>query len=395
MACIATASLKAPAFVREAVVLPRSTQATQAMKTQFKASAIERGRGLAGILAGAWATALPAFSRTREDLDALLPLVVHHATAGLVWHRVRRTPPATSSAGRELQQHYRKQILEAAERENAILEILPRLRAAGVEPISIKGWSVARLYPEQALRPSFDLDLCVHPDQMSSAVTALSNAALPCAVDLHSGIPDLPDHKWKDLFFRSRMLDLDGTAVRVLAPEDELRLLAMHLARHGLARPLWLCDLGAALAGLPKGFDWELAMSGKRHRVSWVACMLGLAHRLLQAPIASAPPSIGRVPGWIERAALWSWGAGNGMRLVHYLANPMEGARRLRYQGLGRHVGCGPIKAALQIGIGPSRVCPLIAVELAAFVRRKGPHALHRLMNPRRPESLPFEMHRH
>jgi hypothetical protein len=72
---------------------------------------------------------------------------------------------------------------------------------------------------------------------VTTAVAALSAATLPCAVDLHVAVPDLPDRPWDEVFRRSRLAALGEVAVRVLGPEDQLRLLCLHLARHGIARP--------------------------------------------------------------------------------------------------------------------------------------------------------------
>jgi hypothetical protein len=355
---------------------------------------LARGRAVAAILAGAWRRSPPPLRMTPATLETIVPLLAGSGAGGLSWHRWRTSTTGTTATARELRQHYRLQTLQAVGREEAIRELVPRLRGAGVEPLLIKGWSSACLYPEPGLRPSGDVDLCVADDRLAAAMAALSGPPLPCAVDLHRNVPDLHDRAWDGLFRRSLPAMLGDVVVRVLGPEDQLRLLCLHLARHGMARPLWLCDIGVCLESLPADFDWDYCLWGEKHLLRWIACALGLAHRLLDGP-GDVGPVNGDVPPWVERAVLWCWGAGPGRSLRHYLRHPGEVLRRLRYHGISPNHGSMPIKAALQLRLGPNRCLPLVLLQLAAFVRRKIPHVVQRLLSGRRRVSLPFTVHHH
>jgi hypothetical protein len=356
---------------------------------------IARGRAVAAILAGAWRHAPGSEPIAPATLQEVLPLVVAGGAAGLAWHRVRQTPLRNTTAGRELQQHYRLQTLQAIDRDRAIYKVLARLRFGGVEPILIKGWSAARLYPEPGLRLSSDLDWCVPLNRLPAAAAALAGWQLPCAVDLHADVPDLPDRNWDQVFTRSRIVQLGERTVRVLGPEDELRLLCLHLARHGIARPLWLCDIGACLESLPADFDWDYCLAGKHHLSSWTKCVLGLATRLLACRRINHAPLQDNVVLWVERAVLWCWGVGRGRRLAYYVRHPVEAVRRMRYHGISPNHGSTPIKAALHLSLGPHAGLPLVGIQLAAFLRRKVPHVLERLVWPRRRLALPFTVHSH
>jgi hypothetical protein len=357
-------------------------------------STLARGQAVAAILAGAWRRAPAPVQMTLATLEAIAPLLAGSGAGGLAWQRLSASALRATPAARELRQHYRWQTLQAVEREEAIRVLWRRLHAAGVEPLLIKGWSSACLYPHPGLRPCGDVDVCVPGDRMAAAMAALSGPALPCAVDLHSDVPDLQDRSWEELLRRSRWLALDDVAVRVLGYQDQLRLLCLHLARHGMARPLWLCDVGACLESLPVDFDWEDCWWGEAYLARWLACVLGLVHRLLDGPAAVGPVELS-VPTWVERAVLWCWGTGPGWPLRHYLCQPLEVWRRVRYHGISPNHGSMAIKAALQLRLGPHRWLPLLQVQLAAFVRRKVPHVLERLLRPRKRVDLPFTVHHH
>ncbi len=354
-----------------------------------------RGRLVAMTLAGAWRIAPPPLPPVMSNVETVVPLLAESGAGGLAWHRLRQTSLRSLRAVRELQQHYRLQTLQAAQRTSAVRELLLRLRTVGIEPILIKGWSSARLYPEPGLRPSADIDLCVPANELQTAVSALGSRALPCAVDLHPDVPELADRSWREVFDRSLLVPLDDVSVRVLGPEDELRLLCLHLARHGIARPLWLCDIAARLESLPISFDWDSCRAGRNDHTEWMSCVLVLAHRLLTADFSAVPPLGIELPLWVEKAVVWCWGVGSGRPLRHYLWNPGDIVRRVRYHGISPRQGSTPIKAALHLGLGPHWNLPLTLVQLAAFVRRKIPHVVQRLRGRRRIVSLLFTIHSH
>jgi hypothetical protein len=241
------------------------------------------------------------------------------------------------------------------------------LRVFGVDPLLVKGWASARLYAEPGLRPYGDLDLCIAPEQVENTQTVLSRYPQFGAIDLHEGAPDLPDRTWPQLWARSRLAPLGSAQVRILGPEDHLRLIALHLIRHGAWRPLWLCDVAAALEARPPDFDWDYCLSGRRRLSAWVLAAIGLACRLLDARL-DHPPLEARandLPGWLVHTVLWRWGAGRTRKpIAYYLRHPVEGVEELLYDGLN------PIKATLRLAVRPRGYGLLLAVQLAAFLAR-------------------------
>ena len=265
---------------------------------------------LAKALAGSWRPAPPALEISAGELKRIAPLLLGSGAAALGWWKVRHSDLKTSQAALQLQQAYRLYTLYAALREREIKQAFALLRSAGVDSLLIKGWAIARSYPEQALRPYGDLDLCVRPSQYALAEAALGKMKDgECPVDLHEGVTKLDDRSWDELYARTHLLRLGEVEVRVLSPEDHLRLLCVHLLRHGAWRPLWLCDIAAAVEFRQHGFDWDRCLGGNSRRADWVACAAGLAHRLLGAKIDDTPVAhrAKHLPRWLTATVLKQW----------------------------------------------------------------------------------------
>src|SRR5207244_784232 len=116
--------------------------------------------------------------------------------------------------------------------------------------------------------------------------------------------------------------------VRVLSPEDELRMLCLHMLRHSCWRPIWLCDVAAAIEGRSHDFDWDLCLAGTRRDANWVSCSIGLARQLLACRADDAPVRVFNMPRWLEPAVLKQWGSPakgdftEGGPLLSYLRYP-------------------------------------------------------------------------
>ena len=330
------------------------------------------GQLVARALSGVWRASLPRISDrgsqisdlksqtsdfrsqiSDEDLSAetlalITPLLYATGSAALGWWRIRKSELADSVAGAQLHDAYRRSRLNALIHEREIKHVLALLRAVGIEPILVKGWAIARHYPDHALRPYGDIDLCIRPDQFAQAETALKclEAVDGHYVDLHDGFSkltwhgqertdggmgrrgdggmasdfrpltsdlcsltsdfwslpsvlrnlrnlriapdrsDTSDSHWDDLFSRSQFVMLGETPVRVLSAEDHLRVLCLHLLRSGAWRPLWLCDIALAVESRGPGFDWARCLGADPLLADWVACTIGLAHQLLGAEVS-------------------------------------------------------------------------------------------------------------
>ena len=299
------------------------------------------GSLMAETLKGAWRDCPLALEGLAEPPGAVTSLLLKSGVAALVWRRVRLTGSQTSPCALELQQAYRLHLLQAAVHERALKQLISSLRSTGFDPLLGKGWAMARLYPEPGLRPYGDIDLYVRAEEYAAVGAALSGPRAPaCSVDLHRGVADLDDRSFGELYGRSQLVPLSDTHVRVFGPEDHLRLVCLHMFRHGAWRPLWLCDVALALEAGPADFDWDYFLSGDPRRTDWAVCAIGLAHKLLDARVddTRVAERARRLPRWLVPVVLRQWGQGqtpHGARVTMrlYVRKPagVVSALRLRW----------------------------------------------------------------
>jgi hypothetical protein len=260
---------------------------------------------IASLLTGAWRRDPPAIPITAEEFKRITPVLAASRAAALVWHRIRDTE-LSAIASPDFQESYRFHALQAEVMQHELLRVLRLFEAAGIEAIVVKGWDLARLYPEPGLRPYGDIDLYVGADQLTAAKAEAAKLRSPYPVDLEH--PDMARGTlppFAELLARSRVEWLDGVRFRVLSREDNLQLLCLHFFRHGAPGPLLLCDIAAALERVDGGFNWELALTRRAPIRNWLTCAAGLAQQLLggQIPAHLAQP----LPPWLAPAVLERW----------------------------------------------------------------------------------------
>ena len=281
------------------------------------------GLNVARLLTGAWREHPEPPSQSEDDLAAIVPRLCESGAGALGWWRIRHTALATSPSGIELQQVYRRFRLSALIHEQEIKHVFCLLRAEGIEAVLVKGWSIARLYPDRALRPYGDIDLCVRPDQFVNARAALKRLEKIDGhyIDLHAGFASIGAGgtpislraarlQWNELFARSQLIDVGEEKIRILGAEDHLRILCLHFLRSGVWRPPWLCDVALALETRAKDFNWDVCLGRDRRQADWVGCTLGLANQLLGADCKYAPveKKARHLPRWLAPAVLAQWG---------------------------------------------------------------------------------------
>ena len=288
------------------------------------------------ILRGSWRAEPDPLSVSTASLAAMAPVLTSTGAGGLAWNRVSRNASLrTSSAGEELRNSARILALDAVRHDLALGDLAQLFHDNDVEPLLFKGWAISHYYAERRLRAMGDIDLCAPPGQFDtladilrkkglfelnaahsrdhgrttlfSSVNAASGKYL--LVDLHEGLEKFLLPSLEDVFARAVRLRAGDHFLLTPAPEDHLRIIAIHFLRDGGWRPSALCDVGAMIEALPPAFDWELCLGdAPRHR-RWVACAVELAHDLLGARLDNVPEGCRAhdIPKWLSTIALRAW----------------------------------------------------------------------------------------
>jgi hypothetical protein len=271
-----------------------------------------RGALVASLLAGSWREASSPPSQTDEEIAAVSPLLVDSGAAALAWWRLRGAGRGHSHVAEELRHAHRLNTILSALQQEGITKAFATLRRDGVEPVLLKGWSAARLYPDPGLRPPGDIDLFVRPEQRARARALFGvNGLSHYDFDLkHTELDSLDARAREAIYSRTTLVDLSGTNVRLLGSEDQLGFLCAHLMRHGARRPAWLCDVALALENLPADFDWKRCLGDDRHSAALVTCAIKLAATLLGARLDQVPLFVKNspLPRWLVPAVVKSWG---------------------------------------------------------------------------------------
>ena len=277
-------------------------------------AAVALGRGMAAVLSLALRPAPPASAAGFDDLDRLVPLLVNAGAAGLAWRTIKDTPARSHPAVAPLRELFEWQLLRSRIADTELATLAQKAGDAGVEPLLGKGWAVARLYPEIGLRTFGDFDIYLDPADHQRLVQVLKAWTGPRTydVDVHRGASYLDDRPLGLLRARSALVPIGLTGIRVLSPEDLLRLGCLHLLAEGAIRAVWLCDIAVMLQQAGPAFDWDYFMSGDPLRTEWACAAIGLAHHLLDVDVSAAPRHrlTASPPAWLVRSVLGTWGAG-------------------------------------------------------------------------------------
>ena len=268
------------------------------------------GCAVAEFLAGSWRNVQTNPEISVEELGLIAPLLLKSGAGGLAWWRIRGGALSETAAGLEFNSAYRLHSLQTAIHKSNLIDAVSLLNDSGVVPVLVKGWAVARLYPEEGLRPFGDIDLCITADKYETAKSRLSIEDIrKYSVDLHEGFRKLDPMSVDELMSRTECVTLGSARFRLLGAEDQLRILCTHFLRHSAWRPLWLCDIATVVEALPTGFDWDRCLSRYKRESDWVLCAIGLANRLLGARIEDTPAAkrARELPRWLVEGVMRNW----------------------------------------------------------------------------------------
>ena len=216
-------------------------------------------------------------------------------------------------------------LLQKKAQEMRAVKAFTLLREKGIEPVLIKGLAAAQFYPEPSSRISIDMDLAVATDEFEAADRiARSAGANGLAIDLHRELRHLDTVEWKDLVNNSRLLQIAGGEIRVLRPEDHLRVLCVHWLTDGGANKDRLRDIYYAVENRPADFDWDRflnSVSDRRRR--WLTCTVGLAHRFFGLNLGDTPIKERELdlPAWLVKTVEKEWASETKFRPIEMTLN--------------------------------------------------------------------------
>jgi hypothetical protein len=243
-------------------------------------------------------------------------LLLATGTAALAWRRLQSLGLPSSTEFLQLQEAYRKHLIDAAVHDVNTHDLFKRLNAVAIDAVVFKGWALARLYPDAGLRPYGDIDVWVRPENLEKLYRNMPSGDdyLYC-VEPHVSFYRQFERSFEDVMARSQLISLNGVQARVPGDEDHLRFICLHFLYHGGWRPMWLCDIALMVESAMSEFDWDRCLGGNRKVADWIACVIGLAHQLLGADVEGTPVAkrARSLPRWLTSAVLAQWGRGGGM----------------------------------------------------------------------------------
>lgn len=267
---------------------------------------------------------------------------------------------------------FRWYLLAKKRSEGLIVNAFREYRKHGIEPVLIKGWAAARNYPPHRPRFFGDVDLAVSEADFPEAQELIEQENSPIqGVDLHRELRTLDTAGWEYLFGNSQLVELDGEMIRILSPEDHLRVMTVHWLTNGGESLERLWDIAYAVENRPADFDWEKCLNVvSTERRGWVIATIGLAHRYLDIEIADLPfkDEAARLPSWLIRSVEKSWKSGVLQSPLH---TKLRDPRALFVQ-IRKRVPPNPIQATVDCD-GPFDDGPRFRYQVKDVFKRLGP----------------------
>jgi len=235
----------------------------------------------------------------------------------------------------ELENEKRWLILRARIGEENIKSAFRRFREKGIEPILIKGWAVAREYPEKHERFFSDIDLSVPPDVYDKCLQMIRSERWGnLNIDLHCGLRHLDTLDWHELFENSQIVYIDDFPVRILCIEDHLRVLCIHWLTDGGAYKEKLLDIYYLLQNNTQRFDWEKCFEFiGRNRRDWIIKTIAIVHRYHPMDVSKMPfaGELQTIPKWFLKALEKEWASDTRLMPIHvFLENRQEFWKQLK-----------------------------------------------------------------
>ena len=167
------------------------------------------------------------------------------------------------------------------------------------------------------------------------------------------------------------MVNLDGTEVRLLAPEDHLRVMCTHWLTDGGQYKSRLWDIYYAVENRPNNFDWDLCLNSvSETRRNWVITVIAVSKKYLGLQTDDLPfnAELNEYPAWIDIALEKEWSSDIRLRPIETcLGDRKELLRQIR-----RRLPPNPIRSTIECeGIFDAR--SRTPLQLKTIAMRVGP----------------------
>ncbi|MEP6850443.1 MAG: nucleotidyltransferase family protein [Acidobacteriota bacterium] len=240
-------------------------------------------------------------------------------------------------------------LLQNKVKENTVKRVFDLFRSNGIEPVLIKGWAAALNYPDDVPRDYIDTDIAVAASDYDQARQVCdSKAAEGLAIDLHRGLRHLDSLQWNDLFANAHLVKIDDSDIRILRPEDHLRVLCIHWLNDGGANKIRLWDIYYAVANRPSDFDWTRCLETvSEYRRRWIITAIAITHEYLGLKIDDLPfyEEATAVPGWIRKCLEREWNSTVHLEpVIMHLRSPSSLA-----QQIVKRIPPNPLRATIEM----------------------------------------------
>ena len=232
--------------------------------------------------------------------------------------------------------------------EVEIKGIFEAYREMAVEPILIKGWAAARNYPDTHPRFFGDIDIAVSSGDVEKSLARNREQRFTALnIDLHRELRHLDPTPWTELFDRSEMIEIEGTPIRLLSPEDHLRVLCTHWLTDGGQYKERLWDIYYSIKNRPTNFDWDLLLETvSKTRRNWIITAIAITKKYLDLNTTDLPfeRELQSYPGWVDKCLAKEWATDIRLRSLDTCMHDSK----MFWQQVRKRLPPNPIQATIE-----------------------------------------------
>jgi hypothetical protein len=257
--------------------------------------------------------------------QSLIAAALHHGLIAPLHTAVSQTGSVPSRILSSIRVHYLAQVARNFQLTTVLSEIVRNFAAADIEVVVLKGPAVALMvYGQLAQREFTDLDLLVHPRDLTSAQLVLENLSYrgpsrtvrnlhyekdvqfvrevdDTLVELHWAL-NSPNSRFPleatGIWERLETVSVSRQSIRTLSLEDTLISLCIHAAKHGWTSLKWTFDIAQIITRKGDVLDWDALLG----RCAATGCTRTLFFGVQLANLLFATPIYGKLTETLRSA---------------------------------------------------------------------------------------------